>query len=407
MLGNASRRLPMSGADERAASAAADCGDRQPHMQELHQHQQQRRPSSPALCPGETWPGSEFGIWRKPLVFRPQRFTIEELQERASRALPNTLWQLQYFFVRSETLVLKRLLEDHGFIPAASMSTANIVWCGGHVKPELLLSLSALQKVNHFPRTVELTRKDLLVRTLTALRERCGPAAFDYLPTTFVLPADADALTSAMSRDRSAAWIVKPVSSSRGRGISLVSQPHQLPPCHEDVVVSKYVARPLLVDGYKFDLRLYVAITSFEPLRAYIFDEGLARFSTERYQPPDSVSSMSNQYIHLTNYSINKKSLSFVQNNDATADDHGNKWSLSAQKRCLARNGVDVRARAGHSWGWGGEWACACPNILDLFRPEHTSVPGQTCCFSYPLALGLCCFPPKPLPFARLYAGTP
>lgn len=232
--------------EERAggrAGGAADGGDRPPHMQELQQQQQQRLwdVSSPALCPGETWPASECGNWRTPLIFRPQRFSIEELHERESRAPPNTSWRLQYFFARSETLVLKRLLEDHGFIAAASMSAANIIWCGGHVKPEVLLSLTPLQKVNHYPRTVELTRKDMLVRTITALRDRCGAAAFEYLPVTFVLPAEADALATAMSRNRSAAWIVKPVSSSRGRGISLVSHPHQLPSCHEDVVVSRYM----------------------------------------------------------------------------------------------------------------------------------------------------------------------
>ena len=48
------------------------------------------------------------------------------------------------------------------------------------------------------------------------------------------------------------------------------------------------------------------------------------------------------RYMHLTNYSINKHSSRFVPNSDANADDHGNKWSLSALRRCLARGGIDV-----------------------------------------------------------------
>jgi len=37
---------------------------------------------------------------------------------------------------------------------------------------------------------------------------------------------------------------------------------------------------PLLFDGYKFDLRIYVAITCINPLRIYIYEEGLTRFAT-------------------------------------------------------------------------------------------------------------------------------
>lgn len=37
------------------------------------------------------------------------------------------------------------------------------------------------------------------------------------------------------------------------------------------------------MNGYKFDLRIYVAITSINPLRIYIYEEGLARFATVRY----------------------------------------------------------------------------------------------------------------------------
>lgn len=69
-------------------------------------------------------------------------------------------------------------------------------------------------------------------------------------------------------------------------------------------MVSHYVSNPLLVEGYKFDIRLYVAITSVNPLRIYMFEEGLARFATAPYTTEQS--EWSNRFVHLTNYSVNK-----------------------------------------------------------------------------------------------------
>ena len=49
----------------------------------------------------------------------------------------------------------------------------------------------------------------------------------------------------------------------------------------DSCIVSRYVTNPLLINGHKFDLRIYVLVTCFEPLRIYVYKEGLARFASE------------------------------------------------------------------------------------------------------------------------------
>ena len=92
-------------------------------------------------------------------------------------------------------------------------------------------------------------------------------------------------------------------------------------------VISRYITNPLLINGHKFDLRIYVIVTSYEPLRVYCYKEGLARFASESYSTKFN---KNNRYMHLTNYSINKKNEKFVKNEDKEQDDVGFKWSLTA-----------------------------------------------------------------------------
>ena len=80
---------------------------------------------------------------------------------------------------------------------------------------------------------------------------------------------------------------------------------------HENVLVCKYINNPLLVDGFKFDCRLYVAVTSFDPLRLYLYEEGLTRFSTVKYEY--NLTDLDNPWMHLTNYSVNKTSEDYVR----------------------------------------------------------------------------------------------
>lgn len=57
----------------------------------------------------------------------------------------------------------------------------------------------------------------------------------------------------------------------------------ELPSQSEQHVISKYISNPLLLNSYKFDIRLYVLVTSIDPLKVYIYNEGLVRFASEPY----------------------------------------------------------------------------------------------------------------------------
>lgn len=51
-------------------------------------------------------------------------------------------------------------------------------------------------------------------------------------------------------------------------------------PTDSAVVVQRYISRPYLINDTKFDMRIYVLVTSFHPLRIYLFQDGLVRFAS-------------------------------------------------------------------------------------------------------------------------------
>lgn len=75
-------------------------------------------------------------------------------------------------------------------------------------------------------------------------------------------------------------------------------------------VVQEYIDKPLLIDKMKFDLRLYVLVLGIDPLRIFLFKDGLARLATTPYAKPTD-ENMHDMQMHLTNYAINKSAVGF------------------------------------------------------------------------------------------------
>ena len=325
-----------------------------------------------------------------------------------------------------------------------------------HLSPLGFAAVVPKQKVNHFPGSWCLGRKDRLIRTIGAMaRSKSSQqqqsaqqqkqqqqqyvlnsgggndvgkqtAAFDFVPDGWILPHDYEAFMRAarMSFDNNAAaavalsasappptppppsppqqqtfasslessaaggegprpdppkypaatatgtarqqssssqptpstlevFILKPSAAACGRGIRLIhSNNLSSVPSSKPCIIQRYLPSPYIINGKKFDLRIYVLVTSFSPLRAYTFEEGLARFGTKDY----SLENLNSRYAHLTNYSINKKSKDFVppsaddgggtsasssassaQDDKADKDQESSKWSLTSLWRHLIR----------------------------------------------------------------------
>ena len=74
--------------------------------------------------------------------------------------------------------------------------------------------IGKFQKVNHWPKTTEITRKDCMYRHFAYMREKHGPKHFSFVPRTFVLPHEQSELQEAMSSNPKRNYNVKPSSSA-------------------------------------------------------------------------------------------------------------------------------------------------------------------------------------------------
>jgi len=172
------------------------------------------------------------------------------------------------------------------------------------------------------------------------------------MPLTFSLPHEFNAFVSGYQSIQKLAsnkaanyWIIKPVGLSRGRCISLVNDIKDIS-YSQPIVIQRYVSDPLQFVGYKFDLRMYVLVTSFSPLEAFIYKEGLGRFGSRPYSiRPES---LYDQRIHLTNSSIQREYDDEIDRSHpaylAGNNGSGNKVAFSWLWKRLEGLGMDTKA---------------------------------------------------------------
>ncbi|EFJ40800.1 hypothetical protein VOLCADRAFT_69077, partial [Volvox carteri f. nagariensis] len=207
----------------------------------------------------------------------------------------------------------------------------DLFWSDLSVSSDRVQRLLPFQRLNHFPGMMEICRKAALSRHLARMATKL-PSEYRFYPTSLVLPDQLDELMTALKRNKARA----DAAETAGRGIALVQYPQQLAEAGDvgNCVAQSYVTSPLLLEGFKFDLRVYALVMSVDPLRIHLYDEGLARLATEPYMPPSS-SNLRTTTMHLTNYAVNKAAAGFVSA-DAAPAGGGSKRPMSAVLAQLA-----------------------------------------------------------------------
>ncbi|XP_075364612.1 tubulin polyglutamylase TTLL7 isoform X3 [Mycteria americana] len=237
--------------------------------------------------------------------------------------------------------IVRVVIREMGFVKTRDEDeTANLIWSDSAVQQEKIAELRNYQRINHFPGMGEICRKDFLARNMTKMI-KSQPQEYSFIPRTWIFPAEytqfQNYVKELKKKRRQKTFIVKPANGAMGHGISLIRNGEKLQ-AQDHLIVQEYLDKPFLMEGYKFDLRVYILVTSCDPLKVFLYHDGLVRMGTEKYHPP-SDSNLSQLYMHLTNYSVNKHNERFER--DET-EDKGSKRSIKWFTEFLETNNLDV-----------------------------------------------------------------
>lgn len=251
--------------------------------------------------------------------------------------------------------VIIKNFEDRKWEESNDAENWNFYWASVNTvrqifHPKNFVKVRDNQILNHFPNFYELTRKDAMAKNIKKykkqlIKEGKNVDHLDFVPLTYILPQDMSGFIEEFKKLPNALWILKPSNKCQGQGITLVNKSSKIKKINfiskiinenytnvvvnDSYVISKYIDNPLLVGQKKFDMRIYCLVTSFHPLKAYLYQQGFCRFCNEKFSV--DISDINNIYIHLTNVAVQKKYEKYTAS-------HGGKWNLKNLKLYLEMN---------------------------------------------------------------------
>lgn len=234
-------------------------------------------------------------------------------------------------------LWLVHAMRDAGLFEAADQQ-ARLLSASLRDDPKSLAMLIGFIQEHDFHGWREVDDKGQLARLARASTVAGGPG-LDQLPASFVMPDERRALADA-EHQQPGLWIVKPTSLHNGHGIHLVNRSDDAPD-EPGWVVQQYVRAPYLVEGRKFSLRLFLLLTSVEPLRIYLFKGGRVVFSVEPYDSTgDHLDRLPMHITHTTVYG-DAVAAQFEETKRAVQHDNA-EWSYARLAAYMRERGTDT-----------------------------------------------------------------
>ena len=126
--------------------------------------------------------------------------------------------------------------------------------------------------------------------------------------------------------------MIKPVNWFSGLGIKISDKLDDILLAGGKVVVQEYIDRPQLLHKRKCDVRVFILVTSIDPLILYVYNDGVVSICSQEY----SNDNYHSKPAHMTNYSINK-----AEDNFSLKDQ---RWRLRRLWSHLTDLGLDTEA---------------------------------------------------------------
>ena len=239
-------------------------------------------------------------------------------------------YMITYKAYRNMPQSLSGVMKYNQIIKSKLYTNTNLIWklLDKDKMYPLLRRLNKYQRYNHFPICWQLGRKDNLYINYLKMQKKFKDD-YNYMPFKYILPQDRDTVQEIMKEynifNIKEIYIVKPLASTHGKGVRILTDSTTVP---TKGILEKYIYNPHLINRRKYDMRIYVLVTGFRPLKIYIYDNGIIRFCSEKYTT--DAEKLNNNYIHVTNYSVNK-ALDILRKGEQEID-FEIKWSLLALK---------------------------------------------------------------------------